>query len=160
MSIMRIQYPGAYFNVMNRGLSRRNIFLEDKDRERFLELLMRPHGSGRQRDCCVLLLVKRSRWRCIHSKSGMSSARTRRDWRGVEFRKDLLGKFSMFTDGTDGRWRQKTFGSSSAKYSATVTKEPKADLVPPRYFRTFRSPHERKFFNLLSGDSAKLAALS
>ena len=33
------EYPGAYYHVMNRGLSRRNIFLEDKDRERFLELL-------------------------------------------------------------------------------------------------------------------------
>ncbi len=36
---LRIEYPGAYYHVMNRGLSRRNIFLEDKDRERFLELL-------------------------------------------------------------------------------------------------------------------------
>jgi putative transposase len=35
---LRVEYPGAYY-VMNRGLSRRNIFLEDKDRERFLELL-------------------------------------------------------------------------------------------------------------------------
>src|SRR6266536_2105874 len=36
---LRIEYPGAYYHVMNRGLSRRNIFLEDKDQERFLELL-------------------------------------------------------------------------------------------------------------------------
>ena len=36
---LRIEYPGAYYHVMNRGLSRGNIFLEDKDRERFLELL-------------------------------------------------------------------------------------------------------------------------
>ena len=36
---LRIEYPGAYYHVMNRGLSRRNIFLEDKDWERFLELL-------------------------------------------------------------------------------------------------------------------------
>ncbi len=37
---LRIEYPGAYYHLMNRGLSRRNIFLEDKDRERFLELLV------------------------------------------------------------------------------------------------------------------------
>jgi putative transposase len=36
---LRIGYPGAYYHVMNRGLSRRSIFVEDKDRERFLELL-------------------------------------------------------------------------------------------------------------------------
>jgi hypothetical protein len=35
----RIIYQGAYYHAMNRGLSRGNIFLEDKDRERFLELL-------------------------------------------------------------------------------------------------------------------------
>ena len=36
---LRIEYPGAYYHVMNRGLARGNIFLENKDRERFLELL-------------------------------------------------------------------------------------------------------------------------
>ena len=36
---LRIEYPGAYYHVMNRGVSRRAIFLEDKDRQRFLDLL-------------------------------------------------------------------------------------------------------------------------
>jgi putative transposase len=36
---LRIEYPGAYYHVMNRGLSRRAIFLGDKGRERFLDLL-------------------------------------------------------------------------------------------------------------------------
>ena len=36
---LRIAYPGAYYHVMNRGLSRRDVFLEDKGRERFLDLL-------------------------------------------------------------------------------------------------------------------------
>ena len=36
---LRIEYPGAYYHVMNRGLSRRDIFLEDKGRESFLALL-------------------------------------------------------------------------------------------------------------------------
>jgi putative transposase len=36
---LRIEYPKANYHVMNRGLSRGNIFLENKDRERFLELL-------------------------------------------------------------------------------------------------------------------------
>ena len=36
---LRIEYPGAYYHVMNRGLSRRDIFLEDEGRESFLDLL-------------------------------------------------------------------------------------------------------------------------
>lgn len=36
---LRIEYPGAHYHVMNRGLSRRDIFLDDKGRERFLDLL-------------------------------------------------------------------------------------------------------------------------
>jgi len=36
---LRIGYPGAYYHVMNRGLSRRDIFLDDKGREWFLDLL-------------------------------------------------------------------------------------------------------------------------
>ena len=33
---LSIEYPGAYYHVMNGGLSRRDIFLDDKGRERFL----------------------------------------------------------------------------------------------------------------------------
>jgi len=36
---LRIEYPGAYYHVMNRGLARGKIFLKDADRERFLELV-------------------------------------------------------------------------------------------------------------------------
>jgi REP element-mobilizing transposase RayT len=36
---LRIEYPGAYYHVMNRGLSRRDVFLEDRDRDGFLGLL-------------------------------------------------------------------------------------------------------------------------
>src|SRR6266403_985756 len=36
---LRIEYPGAYYHVMNRGLSHQDIFLEDKGRESFLDLL-------------------------------------------------------------------------------------------------------------------------
>lgn len=36
---LRIEYPGAFYHVMNRGQSRRNIFLEDKGRQSFLDLL-------------------------------------------------------------------------------------------------------------------------
>ena len=34
---LRIQYPGAFYHVMNRGNSRQNIFLADEDRYTFLE---------------------------------------------------------------------------------------------------------------------------
>lgn len=36
---LRIEYPGAYYHVMNRGLAQGKVFLEDADRERFLGLL-------------------------------------------------------------------------------------------------------------------------
>lgn len=36
---MRIEYDGAWYHVMNRGLERRNIFVHDDDRKGFLDLL-------------------------------------------------------------------------------------------------------------------------
>ncbi|MBM4263340.1 MAG: transposase [Deltaproteobacteria bacterium] len=36
---LRIEYPGAYYHVINRGRSRRDIFLEDKGWQSFLDLL-------------------------------------------------------------------------------------------------------------------------
>ncbi len=36
---LRIEYPGAYYHVMNRGLARSNIFLDNHDRQRFLALI-------------------------------------------------------------------------------------------------------------------------
>jgi putative transposase len=37
---LRIQYPGAYYHVMNRGNRREDIFLSDKDRKVFLDGLV------------------------------------------------------------------------------------------------------------------------
>ena len=36
---LRIEYPGAYYHVMNRGAARQQIFVNDQDRQRFLDLL-------------------------------------------------------------------------------------------------------------------------
>ena len=36
---LRIEYPGAVYHVMNRGDRRESIFLNEKDRELFLETL-------------------------------------------------------------------------------------------------------------------------
>jgi len=36
---LRIEYPGAYYHVMNRGLSRRHTFIENQDRKGFLDLI-------------------------------------------------------------------------------------------------------------------------
>jgi hypothetical protein len=36
---LRIEYPGAFYHVINRGLWRRNILMEDKGRQSFLDLL-------------------------------------------------------------------------------------------------------------------------
>ena len=36
---LRIEYPGAWYHVMNRGANFKKIFTEDADREEFLKLL-------------------------------------------------------------------------------------------------------------------------
>ena len=36
---LRIEYRGAYYHVMNRGTARQKIFLNDHDRQGFLDLL-------------------------------------------------------------------------------------------------------------------------
>ena len=36
---LRIEYSGAYYHVINRGLARTRIFLNDQDRKRFLDLV-------------------------------------------------------------------------------------------------------------------------
>jgi putative transposase len=41
---LRIQYPGAWYHVMNRGLNRRRIFNDDSQRELFLEFLSDIHN--------------------------------------------------------------------------------------------------------------------
>ena len=46
---LRIEYPGAFYHVINRGLSRRNIFLEDKGRQSFLDLLSHIMPRSRYR---------------------------------------------------------------------------------------------------------------
>ena len=38
---LRIEYEGAWYHVMNRGVGRRDVFLNDTHREMFLELLDR-----------------------------------------------------------------------------------------------------------------------
>jgi putative transposase len=43
---LRIEYPGAYYHVMNRGQSRRNIFIEDKGRQTFLDPLAERGMDG------------------------------------------------------------------------------------------------------------------
>ena len=40
---LRIEYPGAYYHVMNRGAGRQMIFAQDTHREIFLELLREIH---------------------------------------------------------------------------------------------------------------------
>ena len=43
---LRVQYPGAVYHVMNRGDRREPIFLDDHDRQRFLEALGNNHDLG------------------------------------------------------------------------------------------------------------------
>ena len=36
---LRVEYPGAYYHVINRGNAGENIFIDERDREIFLEYL-------------------------------------------------------------------------------------------------------------------------
>ena len=39
---LRIEYPGVYYHVMNRGNRQEDIFKSDHDREKFLDYLSIP----------------------------------------------------------------------------------------------------------------------
>lgn len=43
---LRIEYAGACYHLMSRGDRRENIFLDEADRERFLELLGKVCGKN------------------------------------------------------------------------------------------------------------------
>jgi len=43
---LRIEYPGAYYHIMNRGLSYREIFLDNKGREQYLDLVSDISSRG------------------------------------------------------------------------------------------------------------------
>jgi hypothetical protein len=36
---LRLEYPGAWWHVINRGVEQRDIFLDDRDRRTFLRML-------------------------------------------------------------------------------------------------------------------------
>src|SRR3989338_4608181 len=42
---LRVEYPGAFYHVFNRGLERREIFRDRGDYERFLALCFKTHHS-------------------------------------------------------------------------------------------------------------------
>ena len=44
---LRVEYAGAWYHVMNRGLARQAIFRSDAHREIFLELLHEIHNRYR-----------------------------------------------------------------------------------------------------------------
>jgi len=51
---LRIEYSGAFYHVINRGLTRRDIFMEDKGRQSFLGPTLRHHLALEGRDLCLL----------------------------------------------------------------------------------------------------------
>jgi hypothetical protein len=47
---LRVEYAGAIYHVMNRGDRRELIFMDDADRQRFVETLGEETGSGNGRN--------------------------------------------------------------------------------------------------------------
>ena len=53
---LRIEYPDAYYHVMNRGAAYQSIFRNDEDREAFLEGLEEVHRRWKARIFCYCFL--------------------------------------------------------------------------------------------------------
>jgi hypothetical protein len=58
---LRVQYPGAIYHVMNRGDRREAIFLDDRDRELFVETLSETCEKTDWRVRAWCLMSNRSR---------------------------------------------------------------------------------------------------
>ena len=54
---LRIQFPGAIYHVTFRGIERRDIFRDDRDRDRFLARLEEVAGVHRVRMFLVCLMT-------------------------------------------------------------------------------------------------------
>src|SRR3990172_347533 len=53
---LRIEFPGAYYHIMNRGLAHRDVFTGRSDRELFLNLLSECHEMWGMRVIAYCLL--------------------------------------------------------------------------------------------------------
>lgn len=53
---MRIQYPGAFYHITSRGNEKKDIFLRDKDRKKFLSILEDYHDRYRILIHCYVLM--------------------------------------------------------------------------------------------------------
>ena len=49
---LRVEYPGAYFHVINRGNNQEKILKNDRDREKFLQYLEKADDSLCLSDNC------------------------------------------------------------------------------------------------------------
>lgn len=54
---LRLEFPGALWHVVNRGVERRTIFIDDRDRETFLELLAEVVARYRWRVHAFVLMT-------------------------------------------------------------------------------------------------------
>ena len=57
---LRSNRADGWYHVLHRGIQRRDVFLDDRDRERFLELLVEMHG--RYRVAIHALSLMDNRW--------------------------------------------------------------------------------------------------
>ena len=53
---LRIEFPGAYYHLMNRGSARQEIFTDRMDRETFLKLVEESHQMWRLRVVAYCLM--------------------------------------------------------------------------------------------------------
>ena len=65
---LRVEYPGAYYHVMNRGNRREDIFLTDKDRQVFLDGLADSCATYRIKLIAFVLMPNHFLCRALHKK--------------------------------------------------------------------------------------------
>ncbi len=63
--MMRVQYPGAIYHIMNRGDRRENIFVDDVDRQDFLKTLAEAcqKTSWQMHAYCLMKIISILWWR-------------------------------------------------------------------------------------------------
>ena len=93
---LRIEYRGAYYHVMNRGLAHTNIFLNVKDRERFLELIGETCQLWGLEVYAYCLMG--NHYHLLEARRVSKLTSVDGNWAGGQLGEVLIGEHSVFED--------------------------------------------------------------
>ena len=61
---LRVEYSGAFYHVINRGNNQEKIFKNDRDEEKFLEILTKGRKNNKAREVAIHIARDLSRLSC------------------------------------------------------------------------------------------------